>query len=213
MCHESARYMSCAAVSQKGGSCCHERDFAPPSARRALVVHFSAGRSQRPLGVTVEDSPVPALLFSGCLRARVGRVRLDWPSLRRWILARMRATGCRGGKSRYGSYRLVYHEASTVYEVTGLMVVLTLVEALSLSLQFSGLLPFLPVSLLAATVSGLCCPSFSICSARLVRAMKNCVILCHEHRMHIVQFGIGEVCQCSWEMAMLCKYLAELVVS
>ena len=77
MCHESARYMSCAAVSQKGvGSCCHERDFAPSLALRALVVHFSAGRSQRPLGVTVEDSPVPALLFSGCLRARVGRVRL-----------------------------------------------------------------------------------------------------------------------------------------
>ena len=40
MCHESARYMSCAAVSQKGGSCCHERDFAPSLARRALVVHF-----------------------------------------------------------------------------------------------------------------------------------------------------------------------------
>ena len=66
MCHESARYMSCAAVSQKGcGSCCHERDFAPSLALRALVVHLSAGRSQRPLGVMVEDSPLPALLFSG----------------------------------------------------------------------------------------------------------------------------------------------------
>ena len=126
--------MSCAAVSQKGGSCCHERDFAPPSARRALVVHFSAGRSQRPLGVTVEDSPVPALLFSGCLRARVGRVRLDWPSLRRLILARLRATGCRGGKSR-----LEWDHEARRFRGHGYGV---LVVSPYFSLHFPGLTPF-----------------------------------------------------------------------
>ena len=38
----------------------------------------------------------------------MGRVRLGWPTLGRWILARLTATGCSGSKGRYGSYRLVY---------------------------------------------------------------------------------------------------------
>ena len=38
-----------------------KRDLAFPLARRAPVVHLSAGCSQRPLGVTVEDSLGTAL--------------------------------------------------------------------------------------------------------------------------------------------------------
>ena len=147
---------------KRSGSCCHERDFAPPSARRALVVHFSAGRSRRPLGVTVEDSPVPALLFSGGLHARVGRVRLGWPTLGRWILARLTATGCSGSKGRYGSYRLVYVYVTCM--TSWLLVVLTLVEAYHYrSLSF----PIVPVSL-PPYVSGFL-PSFCVCAARTSR--------------------------------------------
>ena len=40
-----------------------KRDFASPLARRAPVVHLSAGCWQRPLGVTVEDS-LGSALFS-----------------------------------------------------------------------------------------------------------------------------------------------------
>ena len=143
MCHESARHMSYAAVSQTHRNAVvlavTSVTLRPPSARRALVVHFSAGRSQRPLGVTVEDSPVPALLFSGCLRARVGRVRLDWPSLRRRILSRLTATGCGGGKSRLEWD----HEARQfwrlrVWRIGGFALFFTL--SWSYSLSFSSLL-------------------------------------------------------------------------
>ena len=129
---------------------------------RLLFVHFSAGRSQRPLGVTVEDSPVPALLFSGGLHARVGRVRLGWPTLGRWILASLTATGCSGSKGRYGSYRLVYVYVTCM--TSWLLVVMTLVEAYHYrSLSF----PIVPVSLPPYVSDFL--PSFCVCAARTSR--------------------------------------------
>ena len=85
----------------------------------------------------------------------MGRVRLGWPTLGGWILAHLTATGCSGGKGRYGSYRLDYVDDTCMR--WWLLVVLTLVEAYHYrSLSF----PIVPVSL-PPYVSGF--PSFFLC--------------------------------------------------
>ena len=87
----------------------------------------------------------------------MGRVRLGWPTLGRWFLARLTATGCSDSKGRYGSYRLVYVTCMTSW----LLVVLTLVEAY----HYSSRLSFPIVSYRSCLSPSLCVrfPSFFLC--------------------------------------------------